>query len=104
MCDVVYKRAPLCRRCPVVKSGKSEISNGRRQSGIGSTFNIMAARNRPRNGLAKDDGADAHEERTMWNSIVNDLRKLKTLQTRAAEVSKQQVDLEAKISKGRLAF
>ena len=35
----------------------------------------------------------------MWNSIVNDLRKLKTLQTRAAEVSKQQVDLEARISK-----
>ena len=59
----------------------------------------MAARNRPRNGLGKDDGSDAHEERTMWNSIVNDLRKLKTLHARASEVAKQQVDLEAKIAK-----
>ena len=59
----------------------------------------MAARNRPRNGLGKDDGADAHEERTMWNQIVNDIRKLKTLQARAAEVAKQQVDMEARIAR-----
>ena len=58
----------------------------------------MAARNRPRNGLGKDDGSDAHEERTMWNSIVNDLRKLKTIHARAAEIAKQQVELEEKIA------
>ena len=61
----------------------------------------MAARNRPRNGLSKDDGSDAHEERTMWNSIVNDLRKLKTLHARAAEVAKQQVELDERIAKGK---
>ena len=63
----------------------------------------MAARNRPRNGLAKDDAPDAHEERTMWNTIVNDLRKLKSIQARAADVAKQQVELEAKIAKGRIS-
>ena len=59
----------------------------------------MAARNRPRNGLAKEDAPDAHEERTMWNTIVNDLRKLKSIQSKAAEVATKQVELEAKISK-----
>lgn len=59
----------------------------------------MAARNRPRGGLVKDDAADAHEERTMWNTIVNDLRKLKTVHARAAEVAKLQIDLETKIGK-----
>ena len=59
----------------------------------------MAARNRPRSGIPKDDASDAHEERTMWNTIVNDLRKLKQLQVRAAEVAKQQVDLETKMGK-----
>lgn len=59
----------------------------------------MAARNRPRGGLPKDDVSDAHEERTMWNTIVNDLRKLKQVHTRAAEVAKLQVELEAKMGR-----
>lgn len=61
---------------------------------------MMAARNRPRNGLAKDDALDAHEERNMWNQIVNDLRKLKGIQARAADIAKQQIDLEARLAKG----
>lgn len=59
----------------------------------------MAARNRPRGGLVKDDAPDAHEERTMWNTIVNDLRKLKTIHTQAADVARRQVDLESRIGK-----
>ena len=42
---------------------------------------------------------DAHEERTMWNTIVNDLRKLKDVHARAAEVAKMQIDLESKMGK-----
>ena len=61
---------------------------------------MMAARNRPRNGLAKDDSLDAHEERNMWNQIVNDLRKLKGIQARAADIAKQQIDVEARLAKG----
>ena len=61
---------------------------------------MMAARNRPRNGLAKDDTLDAHEERNMWNQIVNDLRKLKGIQARAADLAKQQIDVEARMAKG----
>ena len=59
----------------------------------------MAARNRPRGSLVRDDAPDAHEERTMWNTIVNDLRKLKDIHTRAAEVAKEQVELELKMGK-----
>lgn len=59
----------------------------------------MAARNRPRGTLVRDDLPDAHEERTMWNTIVNDLRKLKEVHTRAAEVAKLQVELESKMGK-----
>ncbi|KAL9630379.1 MAG: hypothetical protein Q9164_006447 [Protoblastenia rupestris] len=59
----------------------------------------MAARNRPRNGLAKDEASDTHEERAMWNTIVNDLKKLKTIQMRAIDVAKQQVELEAKLAR-----
>ncbi|KAL8825278.1 MAG: hypothetical protein Q9170_007858 [Blastenia crenularia] len=58
----------------------------------------MAARNRPRIGPLKDDSVDAHEERNMWNQIVNDLKRLKTLQTRAAEVSKATVEMEGKMA------
>ena len=47
----------------------------------------------------KEDAPDAHEERTMWNTIVNDLRKLKNIQTKAAEIGAKQVELEAKIAK-----
>ncbi len=63
----------------------------------------MAARNRPRGTLAKDETPDAHEERTMWNAIVNDLRKLKGIQEKATEVAKAQVDLEAKVGKCKSA-
>lgn len=58
----------------------------------------MAARSRPRAGPLKDDSADAHEERNMWNQIVNDLKRLKTIQTRASEVSKSIVDMESKMA------
>ena len=54
----------------------------------------MAARNRPRTGIAKDDSADAHEERNMWNQIVTDVKKLKQINTSAAEVSARIVELE----------
>lgn len=61
----------------------------------------MAARNRPRAGPLKDDSADAHEERNMWNQIVNDLKRLKALQTRAAEVSKTIIEMEGRMSERR---
>ena len=61
----------------------------------------MAARNRPRAGPIKDDSADAHEERNMWNQIVNDLKRLKTIQTRATEVSKAIVETEGRMSERR---
>ena len=56
---------------------------------------MMAARNRPRAGIAKDDSADAHEERNMWNQIVADVKKLKQINAKAAEISTQIVELEA---------
>ena len=52
----------------------------------------MAARSRPRGPPAKDD--DAHEERNMWNQFVTDMKKLKILSARAAEVSKLIIDAE----------
>ncbi len=39
----------------------------------------------------------------MWNTIVNDLRKLKDMHTRAAEVAKEQVELELKMGKCKLS-
>ena len=54
----------------------------------------MAARNRPRGGLVKEDLSDAHEERNMWNQIVTDIKKLRTTHARAAEVAKLQVEKE----------
>ncbi|KAL8823426.1 MAG: hypothetical protein Q9191_005866 [Dirinaria sp. TL-2023a] len=57
----------------------------------------MAARNRPRAAIIKEDPADAHEERNMWNSIVTDIKKLKQINAKAAEISTQVVDIEAKI-------
>ncbi|KZF19626.1 hypothetical protein L228DRAFT_285573 [Xylona heveae TC161] len=57
----------------------------------------MAARNRPR-GLVKEDVADAHEERNMWNQIVTDMKKLKALHARAAEVSKLIVETEERLA------
>lgn len=61
----------------------------------------MAARNRPRAGPLKDDLADAHEERSMWNQIVNDLKRLKTIQIRATEVSNLIVEMEGKMAERR---
>lgn len=46
--------------------------------------------------MTKEDPADAHEERNMWNQIVNDLKRLKVLHARATEVSNAIVDMEAK--------
>ena len=66
---------------------------------IGNSHNltIMAARSRPRAGMAKEDPADAHEERNMWNQIVNDLKRLKVIHARATEVSNAIIDTEAKL-------
>lgn len=58
----------------------------------------MAARNRPRGAFAKDDSADAHEERNMWSQIVTDIKRLRTTHARAAEVGKLQVELEIKLA------
>lgn len=55
----------------------------------------MAARNRPRAGVVKDESADAHEERNMWNQIVADIKKLKQINAKAAEISTQIVEMEA---------
>lgn len=63
----------------------------------------MAARNRPR-GPVKDDSADAHEERNMWNQIVNDLKRLKTIQARATEVSISIVSMEKTMVERMLVF
>ncbi|KAK3178475.1 hypothetical protein OEA41_000611 [Lepraria neglecta] len=57
----------------------------------------MAARNRPRGTFVKDDLTDAHEERNMWSQIVTDIKRLKTTHTRAADVAKLQVEMEAKM-------
>lgn len=59
----------------------------------------MASRNRPRGAFAKEDASDAHEERNMWSQIVTDIKRLRATHARAAEVAKQQVELEAKMSK-----
>lgn len=54
----------------------------------------MAVRSRPRLPV-KDD--DAHEERDMWNRILNDMKKLKTIHARATEISKLIIDAEEKM-------
>ena len=61
----------------------------------------MAARNRPRGAIIKDDPTDAHEERNMWNSIVTDIKRLKQINAKAAEISAQVVEIEAKIGPSR---
>jgi SAGA-associated factor 29 len=52
----------------------------------------MAARNRPR--ALKDD--DAHEERNMWNQILNDLKRCKSINSKAAEITVQIREAEEK--------
>lgn len=59
----------------------------------------MAARNRPRNGLAKEDRDDAHEERSMWEQIIRDLEKCKTLNDRAKEVTALILEKEEVVKK-----
>lgn len=59
----------------------------------------MAARNRPRNGLTKEDATDAHEERNMWTQILTDIKRLRTTHAKAAEIAKAQVDMEARMGK-----
>ena len=53
----------------------------------------MAARSRPR-AMMKDD--DAHEERNMWNQILNDLKRCKNINTKAAEITAQIREAEEK--------
>ena len=57
----------------------------------------MAARNRPRGAFSKDDSADAHEERNMWSQIVTDIKRLRIIHARAAEVAKLQVEMELRL-------
>jgi len=57
----------------------------------------MAARNRPRAAPVKEDPTDAHEERNMWNQIVTDIKKLKQINAKAAEISAQIVEIESKL-------
>ena len=61
----------------------------------------MAARNRPRGVLAKEDATDAHEERNMWSQIVTDIKRLRTTHAKAAEIAKAQVDMEARMGKSK---
>ena len=64
---------------------------------VGIQTENMAARNRPRGALLKDDPTDAHEERNMWSQIVTDIKRLRNTHARAAEVAKLQVEMEAKM-------
>jgi hypothetical protein len=46
----------------------------------------MAARSRPRQ-HQKDDSTDAHEERNLWLQMLADLKKLRTVNQRAIELT-----------------
>jgi uncharacterized coiled-coil DUF342 family protein len=59
----------------------------------------MAARNRPR--VQKDD--DAQEERTVWNQISGDLKKIKPINNKAAELAAQIQELEEKMAKSGMS-
>ena len=59
----------------------------------------MAARNRPRGAFAKDDLADAHEERNMWSQIQTDIKKANGFRAKAADAAARQVELETKMGK-----
>ena len=55
----------------------------------------MAARNRPRGALVKDEpNADAHEEITMWSQIKTDLRALGQLQKKQQDKAEQITSLQ----------
>ena len=59
----------------------------------------MAARNRPRNGAIKDDRDDAREERSMWESIIRDLEKVREVNAKAKMTSQMIIDKEEKMGK-----
>lgn len=57
----------------------------------------MAAR-RPR----PADPAAAHEETNMWNGILVDLRRAREINTRSREVTRQAIEMETTLGRGRL--
>ena len=59
----------------------------------------MAARNRPRNGGMKDDRDFAHEERSLWESIIRDLEKVREINIKAKTTSLAIIDKEEKMGK-----
>lgn len=54
--------------------------------------------------MTKEDPADAHEERNMWNQIVNDLKRLKVIHARATEVSSAIVEMESRFDGSQYLF
>ena len=60
----------------------------------------MAARSRPRGNASKEDPADAHEERNMWNQIMIDVKKLSAISAKAKENSKAVIEKEASMGEG----
>jgi hypothetical protein len=54
--------------------------------------------------MTKEDPADAHEERNMWNQIVNDLKRLKVIHARATEVSNAIVEMESRFDGSQYFF
>jgi len=50
--------------------------------------------------MTKEDPPDAHEERNLWNQIVQDIKRLKTIWTRAAEVSSSIKEMETNMAEG----
>lgn len=61
----------------------------------------MSSRNRPRNGVAKEEFADAHEESTMWQQIKKDIEKLGTIQKRQMELTQEIQDVELAYSRSK---
>ncbi|MCJ1306819.1 SAGA HAT/Core module component [Agyrium rufum] len=59
----------------------------------------MAARSRPRNGLSKEDRDDAHEERSMWESILRDLKDAQAINAESKIFSQRIVEKEEKMGK-----
>ena len=61
----------------------------------------MAARNRPRNGAIKDERDDAREERSMWESIIKDLEKVREVNAKVKATSASIVEKEEKMGKSK---
>ena len=64
----------------------------------------MAARNRPRNGGFKEDSADAHEEKSMWEQLQRDLRKCAQIQNKQKENSIKIQEMEVTIGKSESLY